>query len=32
MTRMTPLRLTILHLSQIFLIEALTFTILILFL
>jgi hypothetical protein len=27
MTRMTPLRLTILHLSQIFLIEALTFTI-----
>jgi hypothetical protein len=28
MTRMTPLRLTILHLSQIFLIEALTFTIL----
>ena len=27
MTRTTPLRLTILHLTQIFLIEALTFTI-----
>jgi hypothetical protein len=32
MTRITPFRFTILHLSQIFLTEALTFTVFILFL